>query len=166
VPAASQVEAPAIIHIAGPVCGFGSVWRQRCQWCGGLIEERDLSRIAVIETDRPPERQGQPLDVEEFGWWDGLVAMAGTFPAMTWAVDADEFYDDGTPKVAPRMCMVLLPDEMTTAPEQSDWPAHLRDDAPSQTCSVCSRKTWDPEQFNRRCGMLQPNGDHCSGMFR
>lgn len=96
-----------IIHFAGPVCTFGSVSRQRCQWCGALIQERDMSNIAVLEDDRKPERRGKPLDPDEFGWWKGLVAVSGTFPVLYRAVDEPE--DKQAPE---RSCMVLMPAEV------------------------------------------------------
>ena len=35
-----------IIHVAGTPVTFGSITRQRCCWCGALIQERDLARIS------------------------------------------------------------------------------------------------------------------------
>lgn len=32
--------------------------------------------------------------------------------------------------------------------DQSAWPAHLRDDAPSQRCNRCGRYTWSTSEFN------------------
>lgn len=94
-----------IVHFAGPVMTFGSVSRQRCAWCGALIQEYDLRRVAVEESSRPPERRGKPLDVDELGWWEKcLVAVDG--PAK-WRVDEPE---DG--KAPDRSCMQLLPDEV------------------------------------------------------
>jgi len=59
------------------------------------------------------------------------------------------------------------PDETTSgwSGDQSTWPAHLRDDAPSQQCSRCQRCTWDVEQFGRECTMIQPNRRPCGGRF-
>lgn len=36
-----------ITHIAGLVVHVGSLVRQRCAWCGAVIEDHDLDRIAV-----------------------------------------------------------------------------------------------------------------------
>ena len=95
-----------IIHIAGPVITFGSVARQRCSWCGALIQERDVAMMACVESERAPERQGKPLDFEEIGWWHGLVAIDGTNPVMLYAVD-----DPPDGKAPERSCMMLLPSE-------------------------------------------------------
>lgn len=47
--------------------------------------------------------------------------------------------------------------------DQSTWPAHLRDDAPSQRCSRCGRCTWSIEEFGKACRMPQLNGMTCGG---
>lgn len=44
--------------------------------------------------------------------------------------------------------------------------AHLAPDAPSQVCSICARCTWDVEEFGHVCGMTQPDGTSCPGLFR
>lgn len=49
--------------------------------------------------------------------------------------------------------------------DQSLWPPHLRDDAPSKRCSDCGRRTWDTTAFGYGCWMLQPDGKECSGLF-
>lgn len=45
------------------------------------------------------------------------------------------------------------------------WPEHLRDDAPTQTCSRCGRKTWSRELFGAEDRMAQPDGRPCGGRF-
>jgi hypothetical protein len=50
--------------------------------------------------------------------------------------------------------------------DQSGWPEHLRDDAPSQQCDGCGRRTWDTAAFGDRCFMPQPGGPPCGGTFR
>jgi hypothetical protein len=54
---------------------------------------------------------------------------------------------------------------MERVPDQSSWPAHLRDDAPWQQCIACGRKTWDVAEFGHECLMTQPDGQRCRGMF-
>ena len=46
-------------------------------------------------------------------------------------------------------------------------PAHLRDDAPYVVCDTCGRKSWAKEHLDRTafCGMTQPNGYQCVGIF-
>lgn len=36
-----------MIHIAGPDITVGEFLRQRCGWCGALLLDYDLSRVAV-----------------------------------------------------------------------------------------------------------------------
>lgn len=49
--------------------------------------------------------------------------------------------------------------------DQSTWPAHLRDDAPSQQCGRCGRYTRSPREFFAECRMPQPDGYPCGGRF-
>lgn len=49
--------------------------------------------------------------------------------------------------------------------DQTAWPAHLRDDAPSQQCGRCGRYTWSPSEFGTECRMPQPDGYPCGGRF-
>ena len=45
-----------------------------------------------------------------------------------------------------------------------DPPAHLREDAkPAGRCTACGRKTWSVSEVGRRCNMLQPDGQICTG---
>jgi hypothetical protein len=37
----------AVIHIAGPDIQVGSQLRQRCAWCGAVLIDQDLERVAV-----------------------------------------------------------------------------------------------------------------------
>lgn len=96
-----------IVHFAGQTMTFGRITRQRCQWCGALIEEWDLDRIAMPEACRPAERRGKPIEPADMGYWNGLVAVSGTNPVTRWAVDDPE---DG--KAPDRSCMMLLPPEL------------------------------------------------------
>lgn len=43
--------------------------------------------------------------------------------------------------------------------------AHLRDDAPFVVCSACGRKSWGGSPAGSTCGMTQPSGASCSGIF-
>lgn len=38
---------PDIIHIAGPEIQIGTQLRQRCSWCGAVLIDVNLSRVAV-----------------------------------------------------------------------------------------------------------------------
>lgn len=48
---------------------------------------------------------------------------------------------------------------------QSDWPPHLRDDAPTATCNRCGRQTVEEANFGQEDFMIQPNGRNCGGRF-
>lgn len=96
-------EQQEIIHFAGQTMCFGSVQRQRCLWCGALIEERDLANMAVkvdptASEEVQQEEANRALDVK----WTGLVAVLGN---VRWAVEDP---DDG--KAPERSCMRLLPE--------------------------------------------------------
>lgn len=63
----------------------------------------------------------------------------------------------------------------TPMPERStnssrDWRddprnAHLREDAPYAVCSGCGRKSWGGNATGSQCGMTQPDGSKCGGVF-
>jgi hypothetical protein len=94
-----------IVHLAGPQITFDNVVRQRCAWCGALIEERDLSNMAVAtNSTASPEVQQEEANRVALGAWEGFVAVEGTFPVCKSAVDEPE---DG--KAPERSCMRLLP---------------------------------------------------------
>ena len=94
-----------IVHLAGPQITFDGVARQRCAWCGALIEERDLSNMAVAtDSTASPEVQQEEANRVALGAWEGFVAVEGTFPVRKSAVDEPE---DG--KAPERSCMRLLP---------------------------------------------------------
>lgn len=44
-------------------------------------------------------------------------------------------------------------------------PDHLRDDATYFRCSKCGRKTWSKVGPSEQCGMPQPNGQVCDGVW-
>lgn len=45
-----------ILHLAGPVVVYGNVRRQRCVWCGALIQEMPLARMArQLEPGEDPD---------------------------------------------------------------------------------------------------------------
>jgi hypothetical protein len=95
-----------IIHVAGPPILVGTVERQRCTWCGALIDERDHARIAVqVDPSASPDVQQEEANRAAALKWRGLVAIDGN---VRWAVDEPE---DG--KVPPTSCMAI-PDAVTT----------------------------------------------------
>jgi len=97
----------AIAHLAGPLIVFGGVARQRCVWCGALIEERDLNRMAVaIDESASPEVQQEEVASVGRSEWKGWVLIVGTNPVMKTTVEEPE--DGHAPDES---CMRLLPGE-------------------------------------------------------
>lgn len=91
-------EPVEIIHFAGQTLRIGDVIRQRCLWCGGLIEERDLANTAVsVGPDETPE---EAIDGLYSSHWSGLVAVAN---GVRWSVPDP---DDG--RIPDRSCANIL----------------------------------------------------------
>lgn len=77
----------SVVHIAGPDIRIGEHLRQRCAWCGTVLVDYDLTRIAVpIGQDPTP------------GTWPvgGLVEVDG---GVSWTVA----HQDGQP-LPPNAC--------------------------------------------------------------
>lgn len=56
-----------MIHIAGPYIVIGPLLRQRCAWCGAVLIDYDLTRVAVpLGQDPTPATwgTGQLVDVD------------------------------------------------------------------------------------------------------
>jgi hypothetical protein len=90
------------VHLAGPAIRAAQVIRQRCAWCGALIDEFDLDRIAIPEGDPPlVEEDGTPRDR-----WVGLVAVDVQEGVVTakWAVP-----DPVLGEIPDDSCMALDP---------------------------------------------------------
>lgn len=70
-----------IIHIAGPAVRVGMLLRQRCGWCGAMMADYDLERIAV-----PEGQEDAP------GTWGAgeLVLVDGNMSAVYPHVDGTE----------------------------------------------------------------------------
>jgi hypothetical protein len=91
------------VHIAGLQVTFGTMMRQRCAWCGEVIEERDAANMAVA-TDQTASEEVQQHEANEVIHgikWEvgGLVAVAFSRVAR-WAIDEPA---DG--KAPPESCM-------------------------------------------------------------
>jgi len=83
----------AITHIAGHQVQVGSRLRQRCSWCGAVLCDYDLQRIAVPEGQDPTP-----------GMWETgrLVRVDGP---MSFVVE----HEDGA-DLPPEACAVLDPE--------------------------------------------------------
>lgn len=89
-----------LVHMAAPTLRAANIIRQRCAWCGALIDEYDLDRIAIPVGDEPlVDADGSPR-----GGWQGLVAVDVCEGVLTskWAVPDP---DDG--KIPADSCMAL-----------------------------------------------------------
>lgn len=99
-----------IIHWVGPKVFFGDVSRQRCMWCGALIEETDWSLVAIqIDSSASEEVQKAEVASVRDAEWTGLVEVSGTNPVTLSAVDQCLQDDEKAPD---RACMRLLPPEV------------------------------------------------------
>lgn len=58
-----------------------------------------------------------------------------------------------------------LPPPLHYDDDQSAWPAHLRDDAPTAVCGRCHRETVAVGNFGQEDRMIQPDGCPCGGRF-
>lgn len=92
-----------LIHIVGHHVEVDGVRRQRCLWCGALIDERDFKRMSVqIQEGQTPEEAAQSMRDSH---WVGLVAVDGN---VKWSVD-----DPPDGKIPVNSCMNL--EESVTA---------------------------------------------------
>ena len=122
-------------HLAGRAIFYEGHCRQRCEWCGSLIIDEDLSQIApqicgeqVVQNDptsplgyrswtcqRPPEHDGlhgeqaEPLPTWPQG---GFVQIDDTGAAKMFTLIAPVVNDQGSVKVPEDVCM-RLPHELT-----------------------------------------------------
>jgi hypothetical protein len=78
----------AVVHIAGVAVKIGSHLRQRCSWCGAVLIDYALERMA-FSIDRASDPRG---DNDGPGTWalDSLVAVDG---GASWTVESE----DGAP---------------------------------------------------------------------
>lgn len=91
-----------VIHIAGEVIQIGSQQRQRCSWCGAVLDDFDLSRMGImVPDDQQPPPATPPIPSWPTG---GLVAVDG---GMKWTVP----HDDGDP--LPDEACAQLPHDVT-----------------------------------------------------
>lgn len=97
----------ALVHLAAPPVRVGDVIRQRCAWCGALIDEYDLSRTAVALEPGQDDDDARRSLVDDAGnparGWEGLVAVDTHEGAgAKWSVD-----DPADGKIPADSCMNL-----------------------------------------------------------
>ena len=130
-----------MIHLAGPAITCGTHRRQRCSWCGTIIEDIDLANVGIpicgksyyskaeafmkhIGAGGLPEEcersmghggecgQRQEGDFTCPEWaFEALIDIDGTFPRVMSTVEP-EIHEDGTVKIPEGSCM-SLPVELT-----------------------------------------------------
>lgn len=91
-------EEGEVVHISAQPIKIGNRVRQRCAWCGAIIDDTDLAGLAVALT--PGETEPQPYPM-----WPVNVLIARNGNA-TYVVA-----DDGT--TTPPNCCVRLDPEVT-----------------------------------------------------
>ena len=95
-----------IIHVPAQPVTFRAVCRQRCAWCGALLEEWPLNRMSrALESGEPADA---PLGDVPTWPTDKLVAVDG---GLRYVIEP-ELDDDGDAQAPDRSCMVLLPLEV------------------------------------------------------
>ena len=130
-----------MIHIAGPAITCGSHRRQRCSWCGTIVEDVDLANIAMpicgktyyskaeaflkhIGAAGISEECGRSMghggdcgprqdgDFTLAGWpFEALIDIDGENPRVMSVVEPD-LHEDGSVKIPEGSCM-SLPVEVT-----------------------------------------------------
>jgi hypothetical protein len=93
-----------LVHLAAPSVRVGGVIRQRCAWCGALIDEVDLGRVAWVAEDGDPgfvDGDGNPRSR-----WSGLVAVEVVEGVVS---SRCAVADPGDGKVPDDSCMALDP---------------------------------------------------------
>lgn len=71
----------SIVHIAGPDIHVDQLLRQRCAWCGAVLMDYDLARVAV------PEGQDRGIGTWPVG---ALVEVDGPASCVVPHADGDE----------------------------------------------------------------------------
>lgn len=88
-----DTEPNGVVHIAGTcLIMFGRYMRQRCEWCGVVLLEYDLERVAVPEGQDPMP-----------GHWpyQALVRVDGHMSAV---IDNPELTPEGEVRLPPDCC--------------------------------------------------------------
>jgi hypothetical protein len=88
-----------VIHIAGLDVVVGTQLRQRCAWCGAIIDDKDLRGLAVAL--QPGETEAAPYPSWPIG------ALIGRMDGATYVID----HPDG--EVLPDGCCAKLDPAVT-----------------------------------------------------
>lgn len=100
----SEPDLGELVHVAGTVLTFGQYRRQRCSWCGALLQEYDLANIS--RPLEPGEDPDNPEPWEPAAWpVGGLVAVVDGGPRAMWVVKPEQI--GGEPQAPGNSCMNL-----------------------------------------------------------
>lgn len=111
----TQPEPPpsSITHLAGTAITWaGQFLRQRCEWCGAILVDYDLTLTASIVPEGKTEEQARADgDLTPATWPVGsFVRVDGDFPQVMTTVEAQPSEEDPTQTQAPEdSCMRLDP---------------------------------------------------------
>lgn len=98
---------PSQVHVAAPTVMVGTLRRQRCAWCGALIDEVDLANVA-----RPLEPGEDPAVPWEPAKWEfgAHVRVMGTGPRVSTLVEPEAHpADPGAFTIPYDSCMAVDP---------------------------------------------------------
>lgn len=65
-----------LVHIAGPAVQIGPLLRQRCAWCGAVLVDYDLTRVAVPVT----WAVGELVAVADYASWYVPLELGAELP--------------------------------------------------------------------------------------
>lgn len=110
---ADETPDGGLIHHVGSTLRIGPLIRERCSWCGALVYEIDVSKIAVPTSTLESGQTVESLFWDEDGrpkeHWRGLVWVAETGEHETLGVRA-LFAVDEQEDVPEKSCMNLDPE--------------------------------------------------------
>lgn len=72
-----------LVHYVGPVVRIGPFRRQRCMWCGAIVDEVDLSRVAMPIPEGKTEEQARADGDFEPPTWQ-VAAWVGVDGGVRW----------------------------------------------------------------------------------
>lgn len=102
-------EGTTVSHLSGPAITFGPQVRQRCVWCGFIIEDTDLTRVAVMLNEDGSTPPWSSFPEHKFLRITGNGGFRGTS-----VVSEDELFGDEDDSVrVPDDCCMRLPAELT-----------------------------------------------------
>lgn len=100
-----------LVHLAGQPVRAANLVRQRCAWCGALVDEVDLDERIAYQTEQGPPPSPIDEDGNPIARWSGLVAIEehGEHAAVgfrgRWRVE-----DPADGKIPEDSCMALPPE--------------------------------------------------------